>query len=392
MPLPVALGRYVVDLAEPRSVLRPQHLLDLGLAPDVELALLALAVGIERGREPATLGDHLPLQPGDGLLDARLVQLAARLPIDLRHQVDEQGVVVEHLLEVRHQPALVHRVAREAAAQVVVDAALADVGERRVHRLQGRRMAVADGEAPQQPEVAPLRELGRPGKAAAAAIDRPHHGDDQRGEPGIGQVGHGAAVLALLQRLHQQPGVELNLVGLLAVDARHLGQHGAERRPAEARLRRKIGAAPERLRVAVEEHGQRPAAVLAQAVQRPHVDSVDVGPLLAVHLDIDEQLVHLGRRRRVLEALVRHHVAPVAGRVAHGEEDRLAGPLRLRQRLRPPRPPVHRVVLVLQQIRAGLATEPVLGSGGIGIAHRASGRIHNNNAPVPRRSPSFTTS
>ena len=47
-------------------------------------------------------------------------------------QVDQQRVVVEHLLEVRDEPALVDRVAREAAAEVIVDAALADVGERGV--------------------------------------------------------------------------------------------------------------------------------------------------------------------------------------------------------------------------------------------------------------------
>ena len=36
----------------------------------------------------------------------------------------EQGVVVQHLLEVRHEPVRVGAVAREAAAELVVDAAV----------------------------------------------------------------------------------------------------------------------------------------------------------------------------------------------------------------------------------------------------------------------------
>ncbi len=47
-------------------------------------------------------------------------------------QVDtgDERLVVEHLLEMRHVPVLVDRVAGEAAAEMVVDAA-------RGHRLQG---------------------------------------------------------------------------------------------------------------------------------------------------------------------------------------------------------------------------------------------------------------
>jgi hypothetical protein len=32
-----------------------------------------------------------------------------------------------------------------------------------------------------------------------------------------------------------------------------------------------------------------------------HVDAVDVGPLLTVHLDVDEVLIHQTRRRIMLE-------------------------------------------------------------------------------------------
>ena len=104
---------------------------------------------------------------------------------------------------------------------------------------------------------------------------------------------------------------------------------------------------------------QRPAAALAHHHDRVHEDRVDVGPLLAIDLDVDEQLVHQLRGRRVLEALVRHHVAPVARRVADRDEHRLVEPLRLGERLLAPRPPLDRVVGVLPQVRRALGGEAI---------------------------------
>ena len=225
---------------------------------------------------------------------------------------------------------------------------------------------IADGAAPQQPEEAPLRELGRAGKPAMLRVDGGDHASRQVGEQAIVDGRAAAAVVAGGEGLQQQPRVVADLVGLLRVDARHLLQHLGEAGPAVARRGRKIGAAPERARLAVEEHGQRPAALLAQIMQRTHVDGVDVGALLAVDLDVDEEIVHDRGGRRILEAFVRHDVAPVAGCVADGQQDRLVGALGFRQRLRPPGPPVHGVVLVLQQIGAGLAGEAVFEGRGHG--------------------------
>ena len=60
------------------------------------------------------------------------------------------------------------------------------------------------------------------------------------------------------------------------------------------------------------------ARLLAQMMQRAHVDLVDVGPLLAIDLDADEQLVHHVGNASVLETLVRHDVTPVARGIADG--------------------------------------------------------------------------
>src|SRR5204862_2061850 len=89
-------------------------------------------------------------------------------------------------------------------------------------------------------------------------------------------------------------------------------------------------------------------------------DLIDVGTLLAVDLDVDEQLVHHPRRRLVLKALMRHDVAPVAGGIADRQQDRLILLLGLGERFGPPWPPIHRIMLMLQKIGAGLAAKAVL--------------------------------
>ena len=56
--------------------------------------------------------------------------------------------------------------------------------------------------------------------------------------------------------------------------------------------------------------------MLAEVMQRRHVDLIDVGAFLAIHFDVDEEIVHHLRGCRVLEALVRHDVTPMAGGIA----------------------------------------------------------------------------
>ncbi len=70
-------------------------------------------------------------------------------------------------------------------------------------------------------------------------------------------------------------------------------------------------------------------------------------------------IVDVARDLLVLEALLLHHVAPVAGGVADREEDRPLQCPRALERLFAPREPVHRVVRVLQQVRARFEDQPV---------------------------------
>src|SRR5699024_8423417 len=73
----------------------------------------------------------------------------------------------------------------------------------------------------------------------------------------------------------------------------------------------------------------------------------------------DEPLVHHLGHGGILEGLALHDVAPVTGRVADRDEQRAVELAGERQGLLAPRPPLHRVVLVLQQVRRRLLGERV---------------------------------
>ena len=133
---------------------------------------------------------------------------------------------------------------------------------------------------------------------------------------------------------------------------------------AVARLLREIRAAPHRLARGRQKHRERPAALLAEQMQRVHVDLVDVGPLLAVDLDVDEQLVHHARP----SPRPRSSRAPSRGTSGRPRSRPRAGSacccrLRLGRAPPVPTPPVDRIVLVLQQIRRGLAARRLVCAG-----------------------------
>ena len=92
------------------------------LLPDEERARDALAVGVLTRVEAATLVLHLAQHVIERLArDAGMILVTAAKPLleIARHQ---QCVVVQHLLEVRHEPLTIGAVAVEAAAQLVVHA------------------------------------------------------------------------------------------------------------------------------------------------------------------------------------------------------------------------------------------------------------------------------
>ena len=97
----------------------------------------------------AVAGDLEGLQVGDG---------------DLR-------LVVEHLLEVRDEPAVVHGVAMEAAAELIVHAAAGHLAQGEQHHVE--RFLVLGARVVAQQEVmhGDARKLGRAAEAAEARIE-----------------------------------------------------------------------------------------------------------------------------------------------------------------------------------------------------------------------------
>ena len=263
----------------------------------------------------------------------------------------------------RRQPALVGGIARETAPQMVVNAALAHMGERVQHLVAENAAAIAVPDAPQMGEDAGLREFGR---AVDAAEERVHRAGEPHGDARIGlgvYAGAGRGLGQPLGGLAEAPDILRHGIRLLAPGLRQRAQQLREAGAAPARLGREIGAAPERLAVGIEEHGERPAALLAHALERMLIDGIDIRAFLPVHLHADEQLVHQPGDGLVLEALMRHDMAPVTGGVADREQHGPARPPRFLERFLPPGPPVDRVVGMLQQVGAGLAAKQVFAHG-----------------------------
>ena len=229
-------------------------------------------------------------------------------------------------------------------------------------------------DAQQQVEAHRLRELrGAAEPAVRVVVLLPERLD--RGLEGVASGGP-------VRRLHQRRAAEgrRQLAGLGvdvgATGAPQLvdplaqlgeGDHAAAPRAGE------VGPPEERPAVRREEHGHRPAALPGQRLDGLHVDLVDVRALLAVDLDVDEELVHQRRDLGVLERLVRHHVAPVACRIAHRQQHRLVAAAGGGEGVVTPRIPVDRVVGVLAEVRAGLVGQAVHhphGRGSRGAAER----------------------
>ena len=110
------------------------HLVD---RPRVKQAFVAVTVLVGRvgilGRiEPAGGMAQLAQHVLDGLLDDLLPTCLAEDEVRVEVDADQQRLVVEHLLEVGHEPFLVDRVAGEATADMVVHATAG-------HRVERRR-------------------------------------------------------------------------------------------------------------------------------------------------------------------------------------------------------------------------------------------------------------
>ena len=305
-------------------------------------------------------------------------------------QVDgrQLRVVVEHLLEVGHRPGGVDAVAVEAAAQLVADAPAqhpveAETGQ--PGRRPGGRVGAREAVAQEQLEGGGMGELGGVAEAAmvrVTALDEAGHRPAHRLRGRLLAGGQGGRS----QRQRDLRGDPLHVRAPLPVGVVGSSEHGGEAGQAATRHRGEVGAPEVRRATRGEEDRHRPAALPGHRLDGLHVDRVDVGTLLPVDLDADEELVHQRGDAGVLEALVGHHVAPVAGAVPHREQDRTVPLPGGAHRLLTPRVPIDGVLRVLAEIGAGLGRQAVGRAAG-GLSHGGAGPRPRLPPPSSRRPP-----
>ena len=351
--------------AVPRGRLRRrvrQDRVKFAAAPDIEATLSSLRVGVFGGIDSAARRREVSQHVAQRLVDDLAVTL---LPGDLpgvEVEAGEGGLVIEHFFEMRHLPCAIDRVAAEAAAEMVVDATRGhrvERGERHLAHAGVTETAGVEGEF----EDRCLRELWcrvrRPGarrrRARRSVRRRCRPGRAARGGDADGSVACNRLATALGERQHV--GVDLDAPVRPGVGDRveHVQKPGR----AVAGGLREVRAAVKGPALWGREHRERPSAVSGDRLHRLEVDRVEIGPFFAVDLDRDEGLVQPLRDLVVLEAFVRHHMAPVARRVADRDEK---GPVELAgafEGLVAERSPVDGVLGVLTQIGACLIFEGV---------------------------------
>ena len=358
----VTLPSDAVSVLEPVGPFLPERALDPGAAPDVEDAFLLLLRPGRIGRALGVLGRIEPaFRPGHRAQDIpeRLARDGGKIgpSCDLiRFQAGDGKLrlVVEHLLEMRHAPLAIDRIAVKPSAQVIVDAAGAHLRERLDRHVERLALAEPRVVTEQEGKHRRPRELRLQAEAAVLPV-----------------VALAEAVEARLQdrRIESDaracrrrgPSQDLGDLPPRPPDPLRVGTPEVAGAPDQVPepIGRNVRPAEKRRQLRRQQERHRPAAAPRHGLERGHVDPVQVGALLTVDLDADERPVHERADLLALEDLALHDVTPVAGRVTDRQEDEpvfLAGPL---ERLRSPRIPVDRVEGMLEQVRALFAQQPV---------------------------------
>ena len=156
----------------------------------VPFSLAATAGGHEEGEaDDALAEDDEPGERVDGVEHVEVPRvgraegdlgeqrIAARLP-GIGIESEQRAVVVEHFLEMRDLPALVHAVTAEAATELIMDAAFGHADQGRQGGVAGNVIfpaVAAIGPSQQERQIAGMRELGRTAEAAMTGIETAQH-------------------------------------------------------------------------------------------------------------------------------------------------------------------------------------------------------------------------
>ncbi len=346
-------------LAEHSGLSGPQRFLHARPGEIIESTLHAAAVRIlGAGEAPAGQPQLLQrvVQRAPGHLP---VILCSGLGIGLQIGVRQQGVVAEHFLKMGNPPCSVRAVPAESAAHLIEEPAPGHPGQGIQRRLPGRLVSRLLPIGQQEEQRVGNGELGRAAEPSVYRIEalqqllrRPVQQDGGRSAavpmlPPAGDVPRDlpAQIQQLLPAGVPQPP---RLVQQLQQPQLSLPASG-----------RQIGSRPEGLLFRGQQEGQGPASCAGQGLAGRHIYPVDVGPFLPVHLDRNEVPVQYRRHLRIAEGFLSHHMTPVAGGVADGEEDGLVLFSSLRQRAGAPGPPVHGISGVLEEVGGFLVLQEV---------------------------------
>ncbi len=356
----VALRRQVEHGGPPLCRLFPEDLPEFLQGPDVELPLFPFAVRILGGVEGACGVGHIPEHIGEDLLGGPGVEGVPGDLVGFQVSHGQQGLIVEHLFEMGQQPLSVRGISVESETDVIPHPPQPHGGEGLFHHSEGLVVPGMVVVPEEEEELVGGRKFGGPTEPAVLPVEASpdlgegalqHIGADLPGPlvaEGPGQVARDGA--RRLQELFPLAGPEL-------LD---LGTEFDQPRSAEPVPPGDVGAGEEGLFVRGHEDGEGPAAAARHHLTCGHIDGVDVGTLLPIHLDADEGIVEVAGRRFILEGFPLHDVAPVAGGVSHGQEDRLVLLLGLFKGRVAPRVPVHRITGVLKQIWALFMDQSIL--------------------------------
>ena len=260
----------------------------------------------------------------------------------------------------RHKPAPVCRIARKPAADVVKQSAAVHMGERSRGLLHRRGVPCLPRIAEQKQQDVRHRKFGRGGEAAVLRIIGLGDGDCRLMQHRfLRRAGRQRLFCLISQIARGLFALRLRAAALIPPQRGDGGQqlHHA-RKPAPA-LFGKIGRGEKGLCFRRHQYGERPSALPGVCLADRHINTVDVRAFLTVYLDADKIPVQQCRNLVILKGFALHHMAPMTGRVADGEEDGLILRLRFFECLVVPPIPIHWVVGVLEKIGGLFFDQPV---------------------------------
>ena len=322
---------------------------------EVVTIVIQIDVGVLRGIEAAALAIAKPLvHPANNVAGDMCVKLIAEYLVSVDVVLQQLGIVVRHLLEMRHDPTLVDRVAMKASRELVVDAALRHLRERRGYDGGDAFFASTHVPIHQQIERSGMGKFRCATEATVLLVEdgqrRLHHdAHEPRRKLGLSP----GVTLGSRQHAHSFVGGLQHLIAALAVSVRYRQQNLLETGTAPLVDRWEVSAAVKGMAIGRQKDGERPAASARYGRHRELITAVDIGALIAIDLDGDELLVDDLGGAGTLVGFAVHDVTPVAPHCANIEQNRLVLSLRLGEGLFAPLMPLDRLMHCRAQIRRG---------------------------------------